>query len=106
MQETYAKFKDSGLQVLGLTKITKTSTPERVREYIRTQGVSYPIAKEDGSASDYFDVTGIPSAALIKDGRLLWFGHPSRISDELISGCVGGSSQPAQAAARDLAGSS
>jgi hypothetical protein len=68
--------------------------------------VSYPIAKEDGSASAYFDVAGIPAVALIKDGRLLWFGHPSRISDELISGCVGRNAQPPTAAEGGLAGSS
>jgi tetratricopeptide (TPR) repeat protein len=106
LQETYARFKDRGLQVVGLTEITNTATPERVRDYIRAQGVSYPVAKQDGSASTYFNVAGVPSAALLKGGRLVWFGHPARISDELISGCVGGNSQPPTAAEGGLAGSS
>ena len=34
--------------------------------------------------SGAYAVSGIPAAALVKDGKVIWRGHPSRLTDELV----------------------
>ncbi|MCB9743179.1 MAG: TlpA family protein disulfide reductase [Alphaproteobacteria bacterium] len=83
IQKTYEKYKGR-LDVVGLTKITKSATDEKVEEFIKEQGLTYPVAKEDGSATQDFAVSGVPAAAIVKDGKVVWRGHPGRINDEMI----------------------
>ena len=87
MNETHAKYKDKGLNVVGLTKITRNSTEEQVLEFIKEKEVAYALAKENGdSMSKRFGVSGIPAAAVVKDGKVVWRGHPARLKDEMIEG--------------------
>jgi thiol-disulfide isomerase/thioredoxin len=89
VESTYAKYKDKGLNIVGLTKQTRDITEEQVREFITTNNVTYPIAKEAGqSMSQRFGVKGIPAAAVVKDGKVVWRGHPARISDDMIEGWI------------------
>ncbi len=85
MQATYDKYKDKGLQVIGLTKLTKSSTAEAVSKFIQDNSVGYPVAKENGKTSSYFNVRGIPAAAVTKGGKVVWRGHPARITDEMLT---------------------
>lgn len=82
---TYDKFKDRGLSVVGLTKQTRGITDDQVSAFVEENKVSYPIAKEAGDAmSQHYGVRGIPAAAVVKDGKVVWRGHPARLSDEMI----------------------
>jgi thiol-disulfide isomerase/thioredoxin len=84
LEKVYNDFKGKGLKVIGVTKVNKTATDEKVTEFIQTQKVSYPIAKEDGGLSTYFNVAGIPAAAVVKDGKIVWRGHPANLTDEML----------------------
>ena len=87
VKETVSKYGDKGLQVVGLTKVTRSSTEEKVTEFIKEHDLNYPVAKEkDGALSKYFNVSGIPAAAVVKDGEIVWRGHPARLSDDMIKG--------------------
>lgn len=86
LQQVYDTYKPQGLQLIGLTKITKSSTEQEVTSFIAENKVSYPIAKENGATSTYFAVSGIPAAAVVKGGQIVWRGHPGRITDEMIKG--------------------
>ena len=72
------------LNIVGLTKITKSSTEAKVTQFIETNGLQFPIAKERGDLSQYFGVSGIPAAAVVKDGTIIWRGHPNGLNDALI----------------------
>ncbi|MCB9766450.1 MAG: TlpA family protein disulfide reductase [Alphaproteobacteria bacterium] len=76
------------MDVVGLTKITKSATEEKVTEFIKEQKVTYAIAKETGDASQEFAVSGIPAAAVVKDGKVVWRGHPGRLNEEMIDGWI------------------
>lgn len=89
LDELYAKHKDAGMQLVGLTKMTRNSTDEQVEALIKD--VAYPVGKEDGSLSRAFAVSGIPAAAVVKDGKIVWRGHPSRIDDAMIAGWLASS---------------
>jgi len=84
IQKLHDAHEAEGLQVLGVTRITKTATEESVKEFIAESGVTYPIAKETGALAEYFSVKGIPAAAVVKDGMIVWRGHPMRLTEELL----------------------
>jgi thiol-disulfide isomerase/thioredoxin len=84
LQQMYDKYKGRGLQVVGLTKLTRSATDEAVETFIDEKNVGYPMAKENGNASSYFNVSGIPAAAVVKDGKVVWRGHPARLTDQMI----------------------
>jgi thiol-disulfide isomerase/thioredoxin len=84
MQELYSLLKESGLEIVGLTKVSSRATDEQVQAFIRKNGIEYTIAKEDGSVSKHFEVVGVPAAAVISNGIIIWRGHPARLSPELL----------------------
>jgi len=85
LEAMWLKYKDKGLQVVGLTRLTKNTTEEQALTFIKEKGVTYPTAKETGELSAYLNVSGIPAAAILKDGKVVWRGNPSRIDDTMIA---------------------
>jgi len=87
LAETYNKFNGKGLKMVGLTKMTRDIKEEQVTSFLSENKVNYPIAKEKGdSMSQHFGVRGIPAAAVVKDGKVVWRGHPARLNDQMIEG--------------------
>jgi len=86
LQQMYDKFKGDGLQMIGLTQVNKTATEDAVKDIITQNNVSYPIAKENGSAFRHFGVSGVPAAAVVKSGKVVWRGHPARITEAMLQG--------------------
>lgn len=86
LEEAHNKYKAEGLNVIALTKVSRSSTDEKVAEFIKEHKISYPVGKEkDGSMSEKLAVQGIPAAAVVKDGKVVWRGHPARIDDDMIA---------------------
>ena len=81
MQAYYNDLKGDGLQVVGLTKITRSSTDEKVSSFIADKQITYPVAKETGELTQYFNVSGVPAAAVLKDGKVVWRGHPAQLNE-------------------------
>ncbi len=80
-----AAWKSQGITVVGMTRLTKTATEEKVRDFYRQNKISFPTALErDGAMSEAYVVTGIPAAAVVKDGIIVWRGHPARLTEEVI----------------------
>lgn len=86
LAEEEAKYKAKGIQIVGLTKVTKSATDEKVDEFLKENKVKFPVGKEKegGSLSKAYAVSGIPAAALVKDGKVIWRGHPARLDDATI----------------------
>ena len=87
VQATFEKYKGK-INVVGLTKITKSATEEKVVEFIKEKGMTYPNAKETGDASKAFAVSGIPAAAVVKNGEVVWRGHPANLTDAMLEGWI------------------
>jgi thiol-disulfide isomerase/thioredoxin len=85
LERLYTSHKARGLRVLGLTKVTETSTDDKVRAYLAANKIGFPVAKEAGASSSYFSVKGIPAAAIVKGGRIVWRGHPIRLTEDVVS---------------------
>lgn len=86
LQALYEQFEGQGLQMIGLTKVNRGATEDSVMDVVAQNNVKYPIAKENGSASEYFGVSGVPAAAVLKGGKVIWRGHPARINPTLVEG--------------------
>ena len=85
------KWKPKGLNVVALTKVTKSATDESVTTFLKENKIELPVAKEkDGSMSNAYAVTGIPAAAIVKDGKVVWRGHPARLTDDVIEKILAG----------------
>ena len=85
VQKTFDTYSPKGLQVVGLTKMTRGKSKEESMSFLKEKNVTYPIAKENGALSKHFNVSGIPAAAVVKDGTIVWRGHPARLTDEMIT---------------------
>ncbi len=84
IQKLYETYGPKGLQVVGLTKVNRNKTDADVEAFLKQNNVTYPIAKEKGSVSGVFKVRGIPAAAIVKDGKIVWRGHPAHLSKEML----------------------
>ena len=85
MQKMLDTYNKDGLQVVGFTKVSRGKTEEEVKQFLKETGVSYSIGVEDGTLSKYFNVSGIPAAAVVQNGTVVYRGHPVRITDEMIT---------------------
>ncbi len=85
-----ADLKKKGIQIVAFTKVTKSASDEKVAEFIKEHNIKYPVAKEkEGSMSKAFNVSGIPAAALVKDGKVIWRGHPGRLDEDTLAKLTG-----------------
>jgi thiol-disulfide isomerase/thioredoxin len=90
MEPIYEEYKAKGLNVVGLTKVTKSASDDTVKTFISEHKITFPIAKEaNGSMSSAYAVSGIPAAAIVKDGKVIWRGHPGRLTPEMLNGFLG-----------------
>jgi thiol-disulfide isomerase/thioredoxin len=78
------QYGPDGLQVVGLTKLSRSSTPEAVQSFIAEHHIGFPVGKEDGQLTTAAGVSGVPAAAVYRDGVVIWRGHPATIDDALI----------------------
>ena len=85
MQNVLDTYSKEGLQIVGFTKLTRNSTEEEAKQFLKDNGVSYSMGVEDGTLSYYFNVSGIPASVVVQDGTVIYRGHPARITDKMIT---------------------
>ncbi len=79
-------WSDRGLDVVGLTEVSRGSTEEQVHELLEGSEARFPVGRlGTKTLKERFEVTGVPAAALVKDGVIAWRGHPARLTDELLA---------------------
>ena len=84
IQKLFEQYQERGLNVIGLTKITQSATMTSVLAFIGERDLTFSVGKENGSMSKYYGVEGIPAAAIVKNGIIIWRGNPERISNLTI----------------------
>jgi thiol-disulfide isomerase/thioredoxin len=91
LPELQDKWKSKGLNVVALTKVTKSATDESVEAFIKEHKLEgIPVGKEkDGAMSAAYSVSGIPAAAIVKDGKVVWRGHPAQLDDAAFTKLLG-----------------
>ena len=83
LNELYTKYKEQGLVIIGVSDEKKSV----VAKFLKTTPMEYfPAIDNGGKLSDSFGVSGIPHALLVdKSGKIVWEGHPTRLTDKQIS---------------------
>lgn len=89
LQATFDKYKGDGLNIVGITQVSNGKTDEEVMSFLTENKVSYPVAKSGPAIPEHYNVKGIPAAAVVKDGKVVWRGHPAMLNDALIEGWLG-----------------
>jgi non-specific serine/threonine protein kinase/serine/threonine-protein kinase len=79
---------DKPVRVIGLTSLSRGTTEEQARDFMERNEFSFPNAKVDGRSFDKLGLLGVPAAAAILNGKLVWSGHPERVTSELIDALV------------------
>ncbi len=80
-----ADLKRRGVALVILTKLTRTTTEAKFKDWLKASGTPYPAALERNSnMSTAFHVSGIPAAALVRHGVVIWRGHPAKLDDAAL----------------------
>jgi thiol-disulfide isomerase/thioredoxin len=74
LENVYRRYHAAGLQIAGLTRVTRNSSDERVEKFIRDEQLSFPMLRDDGTAWSYFEAAGTPYTILLMDGKVVWKG--------------------------------
>jgi tetratricopeptide (TPR) repeat protein len=93
MESFYQRYRDRGLDVVGLTRVTRSSTPEKVRTFIVNRGITFPVLRTDDRSWDYFGIRATPKVAVVWDGELVWENYddsPDLVSTGMVEGLITG----------------
>eukprot|EP00667_Euglena_gracilis_P017113 EG_transcript_17997 len=85
MQEVHVAFGSHGLLVLGLTRMTKGVQEHSLRQLLTRTAITFPVGRETGDLSRAFAVRGVPAAAVVANGTVVWRGHPAHLTDRIIA---------------------
>ncbi len=77
-------FRDRGLTLVGFSNANEPEGDQRLADFIREKQLTFPAAKVTREPRTYFDIGGTPSAAAIKDGRVVFSGSLGLVTDEFM----------------------
>lgn len=92
MEQLHQAFKDNPrMQVIGVN-VMDGKSPEALKEFLKNRPapLNYTMAVDvDGKKTkaewmEPMKVNGIPHAFAVKNGELIWRGHPSKLSEEML----------------------
>jgi hypothetical protein len=88
LEAQYEAYHPRGLEMVALNRLTHSTAPD-VAAYITQFGLTFPVAQETGALRERYLVTGIPAAALLAGGKVVWRGHPRELTDAVIEAALG-----------------
>lgn len=93
MEHLHQVLKENpNLQIIGVNVMDRKS-PENLKEFLKNRPtpLTYTMAVDvDGKRTkakwlDPLEVNGIPHVFAIKNGKLIWRGHPLKLSEEMLT---------------------
>jgi hypothetical protein len=76
-------LRPQGLQVIGFTRTE--GVEERVPAFLESKGITFPNAQISNDEWHAVYGRGVPSGALLRDGRVVWVGHPGDLDDRALA---------------------
>ena len=82
LNEIYAKYKDKGLQIVGITDEDRA----KIKKFEKEVPIEYAVGLDaNGKYAKPFGIQGIPHAVLVdKSGKVVWEGHPMSLKESQI----------------------
>jgi len=92
LEDVHRRYRSEDLNVVGMTTASRNSTEAGIRDYLRANGVTYPVLKENGVAREHFEMEGTPFITFVRDGKLVWEDKlpTERFPEELFEALVRG----------------
>lgn len=91
LDRIYRQYKEFGVDVVGITRVSRSATNESVQAFIREKNLAMPIIKETGRMWTYFEASGTPYVCVTHDDELVWKGtvaSPEAFSQRIIEGMM------------------
>jgi len=88
LQQLYDTYGEQ-LQFVGMTSVNRGSSEQMALDFIDSNELTFRNARYDGQIFKDFGFTGYPAAVAIRDGQVVWKGHPNRITPAFLDGLVG-----------------
>lgn len=88
------EYEPRGLSVVGVTAMSRGATEADLADFVTAGEVGFPIGREDGSVSEAYGVAGVPHIAFVREGVLVWSGHPSLLTLDLVGAITEGRPLP------------
>lgn len=85
IQGQLADWNERGIDVIGVTALSGQSTEQDMADFVAGAEISFPVALDDGTVAEHYSVSGIPSAAVVRGGVVVWRGHPAELDDGTLS---------------------
>lgn len=70
-----------GIEVVGLTRLTRDATEGQVAKFVAEHDIGYAIGRDTHGLFERFGFRGVPAAVAVRDGAVVWQGHPATLTD-------------------------
>lgn len=91
LQARHEALDGSAVDIIGMTNLSRGTTEESMLAFLSESGVTFPVGHDSGLLSTRFRIETLPSAVLIRDGKVVWSGHPGQMSADVLLGFLSGS---------------
>ena len=91
LTETQVKYKDRGVNIVGVTNESLNTVEPFVNRMGKKMEYSVAIDKGRSTSNEFmgrYNVGGIPHAFVVKDGKVVWHGHPMSGLDDAIENAL------------------
>lgn len=97
MEELWKSYKGKNVRFVGVN-VERNKNPEQLKEFFSKQRVppTYAQAHDfDNRFADHLKVIGIPFAVIIRNGKIVWQGHPMSLKPETLDTLLKNGTPPA-----------
>lgn len=84
LQGLYEALSGDGLEIVGLSSLSRGVTEEQLMQFVQQQVLTYPVGKPVEGLREQLRITGVPAAVVLQDGEVLWRGHPARLKEQTL----------------------
>lgn len=84
LQALHEELGPEGVQFAGLTRLSRGNTAEEMLAFVGEHGLTYAFGVVPEAMAERFAVTGIPAAAVVANGEIVWRGHPNGLDADTL----------------------
>jgi thiol-disulfide isomerase/thioredoxin len=71
-----------GVEVVALTRQSRGVTDDQVQSFVEQHHLPFGVAQVDEQLAQKLGIRGIPRAVVVKDGTIVWDGHPGKLGEQ------------------------
>ncbi len=91
MDQWWAAGARDEVQAVGITTLSRGVPQGRAEAFLRDNDITMPIGVSDGLLNVRVGVQGVPVSVVVRDGVILWKGHPAQLDGTMLRAWLTGS---------------